>query len=94
MNKNRKTRLARVLSSHKMDKTIIVEVETRRPHPRFKRIVTYRKKFKVHDEANACNVGDLVRIIETRPLSKEKRWRVMEIVAKAEQIEVKPQDIE
>jgi len=93
MEKKQKTRLARVLSN-KMDKTVLVEVETRRRHPRFKRVVSYRAKFKVHDENNACGVGDLVRIIETRPLSKEKRWRVAEIVAKAEQIEVKPAEIE
>lgn len=93
MKKNQKTRLARVLS-HKMDKTVLVEVETRRRHPRFKRVVTYRKKFKVHDEANACSVGDLIKIIETRPLSKEKRWRVMEIITKAEEIGIKPAEIE
>ena len=92
MKKNQKTRLGRVLSN-KMDKTVLVEVETRRRHPRFKRVVTYRKEFKVHDEANACGVGDLVRIIETRPISKEKRWRVAEILTKAEEIEVKPEEI-
>jgi small subunit ribosomal protein S17 len=92
MKKNQKTRLGRVLSN-KMDKTVLVEVETRRRHPRFKRVVTYRKEFKVHDEANACGVGDLVRIIETRPISKEKRWRVAEILTKAEAIEVKPEEI-
>jgi len=92
MEKNQKTRLARVLSN-KMDKTILVEVETRRRHPRFKRVVTYRRKFKVHDEANACGVGDLVRIVESRPISKEKRWRVTEILTKAEAIEVKPEEI-
>ena len=93
MKKNQKTRLGRVLSN-KMDKTVLVEVETRRRHPRFKRVVTYRNEFKVHDEANACGVGDLVRIIETRPISKEKRWRVAEILTKAEAIEVKPEEIE
>jgi small subunit ribosomal protein S17 len=92
MKKNQKIRLGRVLSN-KMDKTVLVEVETRRRHPRFKRVVTYRKEFKVHDEANACGVGDLVRIIETRPISKEKRWRVAEILTKAEEIEVKPEEI-
>lgn len=94
MKDNRKTRIGRVLSSKKMDKTILVEVETRRRHPRFRRVVTYRKKFKVHDEANACDIGDLVKIVETRPISKEKRWRVTEILAKAEAIEVKPTEIE
>ena len=93
MKKNQKTRLGRVLNN-KMNKTVLVEVETRRRHPRFKRVVTYRKEFKVHDEANACGVGDLVRIIETRPISKEKRWRVAEILTKAEAIEVKPEEIQ
>jgi small subunit ribosomal protein S17 len=93
MEKKKKTRLARVLS-HKMDKTVLVEVETRRRHPRFKRVVTYRAKFKVHDESNTCGVGDLVRIVETRPLSKEKRWRITEILTKAEAVEVKPAEIE
>lgn len=93
MEKKQKTRVARVLSN-KMNKTVLVEVETRRRHPRFKRVVTYRAKFKAHDENSACGVGDLVKIIETRPLSKEKRWRVTEILTKAETIEVKPAEIE
>jgi len=93
MEKKRKTRLGRVLSS-KMDKTVLVEVEIRRRHPRYKRVVSYRAKFKAHDEDNTCGVGDLVRIVETRPLSKEKRWRVTEIIVKAEVIEVKPVEIE
>lgn len=93
METKQKTRVARVLSS-KMDKTVLVEVETRRRHPRFKRVVSYRAKFKAHDEKGACGVGDLVKIVETRPLSKEKRWRVAEILAKAETIEVKPAEIE
>ncbi|OGO00087.1 MAG: 30S ribosomal protein S17 [Chloroflexi bacterium RBG_13_52_14] len=93
MKEKSKIRVARVLS-HKMDKTVLVEVETRRRHPRFKRVVTHRKKFKAHDEANACGVGDLVRLVEARPISKEKRWRVAEILTKAEAIEVKPGEIE
>jgi len=93
MKEKAKVRVARVLS-HKMDKTVLVEVETRRRHPRFKRVVIFRKKFKAHDEANACGVGDLVRLVEARPISKEKRWRVAEILTKAEAIEVKPGEIE
>ncbi len=93
MKKNQKTRTGRVLTN-KMKKTVLVQVETRRQHPRFKRVVTYRKEFKVHDEKSACGIGDLVRIVETRPLSKEKRWRVAEILVKAEQVEVKPGEIE
>ncbi len=93
MKSNIKVRQGRVLSN-KMDKTAIVLVETRRRHPRYKRVVTYRSKFKVHDEGNECNVGDMVRIAETSPLSKEKRWRIMETLSKAETIEVKPAEIE
>ncbi len=92
MEKKQKTRVGRVLSD-KMDKTVIVQVETRRRHPRYKRVVTYRAKFKVHDDANACSVGDLVKIVETRPLSKEKRWRVTDILTKAEAVEIKPAEI-
>ena len=93
MKKNQKTRIGRVLNN-KMNKTVLVQVETRRRHPRFKRVVTYRKEFKAHDEKSACGIGDLVRIVETRPLSKEKRWRVAEILIKVEQVEVKPREIE
>ena len=93
MEKIIKTRVGKVLSD-KMDKTVVVEVEARRPHPRYKKIVRHRTRFKAHDEANACHVGDLVRIVETRPLSKDKRWRVTEIVTKAEVVEVKPEEIE
>jgi small subunit ribosomal protein S17 len=93
MEKRIKTRTGRVLSD-KMDKTVVVEVETRRPHPRYKKIVRRRSRFKAHDEGNTCGVGDVVRIVETRPLSKDKRWRVAEIVTKAEVVEVKPEEIE
>jgi small subunit ribosomal protein S17 len=93
MEKKQKVRQGRVLSD-RMDKTVIVEVETRRRHPRYKRVVTYRSKFVAHDEDNACTVGDKVRIAETRPLSKQKRWRVTEILTKAEVLEVKPEEIE
>ena len=87
MEKNRKTRLGRVVSN-KMDKTVVVVVEMWRPHPRYRRVIRQASKFKAHDEENACQIGDLVRIVETRPLSKEKRWRVAEIVSKKEVAEV------
>jgi small subunit ribosomal protein S17 len=90
---NKKIRFGRVLSN-KMDKTVVVEVETRRPHPRYKKVVRYRSNFKAHDEGNICGIGDLVRIVETRPLSKDKRWRVVEVLVKAEVVEVKPEEIE
>jgi len=75
----RKTRIGRVVSD-KMDKTVVVAVETAFRHPLYGRIVKKTKKFKAHDEHNECKVGDIVRIMETRPLSKEKRWRVSEII--------------
>ncbi|HHV93927.1 MAG TPA: 30S ribosomal protein S17 [Firmicutes bacterium] len=80
--KMRKTRVGTVVSD-KMDKTIVVQVERRIRHPLYGRIITRRKKFKVHDEDNAAAVGDRVRIMETRPLSKEKRWRLVEIIQRA-----------
>ncbi len=79
----RKVRLGTVVSD-KMDKTIVVKVETRMPHPLYGKIVTRSKKYKAHDEENQCRVGDVVRIMETRPLSRTKRWRLLEIVERAE----------
>ncbi len=70
--------------SDKMDKTIVVRVETRMPHPLYGKIVRRSKRYTAHDENNQCGVGDLVRIMETRPISRTKRWRLMEIVEKAE----------
>jgi small subunit ribosomal protein S17 len=72
-----------IVVSHAMDKTVVVEVERRNPHPVYSRIVRRSNKFMCHDEQNVCQTGDKVRIIESRPLSKKKRWRVKEIVAKA-----------
>lgn len=93
MEKKRKTRLGRVLSN-RMDKTVVVQVETRRQHPVYKKVVRYKANFKAHDESNACGIGDLVRIIETRPLSKDKRWRVAEVLTKADVVGGKPEEIE
>jgi len=73
-----------------MDKTVVVEVKTRRRHPRYRRVVRHLARFKAHDEANACRIGDLVRIRETRPLSKTKRWRVIAIVARGGEAEAPP----
>jgi small subunit ribosomal protein S17 len=78
----RKVRLGTVISD-KMNQTIIVQVGTSKAHRLYRKTVQQRTKFKVHDEKNECGVGDLVRITETRPISKEKRWRVLEIVEKA-----------
>ena len=78
----RKTRVG-VVVSDKMDKTITVEIRNRVKHPLYGKIMNRTKKFKVHDEENACGIGDTVRIMETRPLSKDKRWRLVEIIEKA-----------
>src|SRR4051794_39256724 len=78
---NRKERVGEVISN-KMTKTIIVQVERRFPHPRYKKVVTGYKKFYAHDEKSEAKVGDRVRIQETRPLSKTKRWRLVAVVEK------------
>ena len=78
----RKTRVGKVVSN-KMDKTIVVAIEDRVKHPLYKKIVDRTYKFKAHDENNECNIGDRVKVMETRPLSKDKRWRLVEIVEKA-----------
>ncbi len=78
----RKVMQGTVVSSA-MDKTVVVAVETRKPHPLYKKIVRSTKRYKAHDERNACAVGDVVRIMETRPLSRDKNWRLVEIVEKA-----------
>ena len=78
----RKTRIGKVVSD-KMDKTIVVVVESRSAHPLYKKIVKRTYKLKAHDENNECVIGDRVKVMETRPLSKEKRWRLIEIVEKA-----------
>jgi small subunit ribosomal protein S17 len=77
----RKTRVGTVISD-RMDKTIVVRVQTLKEHPRYKKTVRQSSRFKVHDEQNQCTVGDRVRIVETRPLSHDKRWRLLEIVEK------------
>jgi len=81
----RKVLTGRVVSN-KMEKTVVVAVETLVRHPLYQRIIRRTKKFKAHDENNSCRMGDKVKLMETRPLSKEKRWRVVEILERAEQI--------
>lgn len=78
----RKTRVGRIVSDA-MDKTIVVAVESRAPHKLYKKIVKKTTRFKVHDENNEGHVGDIVRIMETRPISKTKRWRLLDFVEKA-----------
>ena len=78
----RKTLIGRV-KSDKMDKTIVVAIRTRVKHPLYGKIMNRTNKIKVHDEENQCGIGDTVKIMETRPLSKDKRWRLVEIIEKA-----------
>ena len=79
---SRKVRVGKVVSD-KMDKTVVVTVADRVAHPIYKKIIKRTYRLKAHDEQNACGVGDIVRVMETRPLSRDKRWRVVEIVEKA-----------
>lgn len=79
----RKTRVGKVVSN-KMNKTIVVAIETSVKHPLYGKIVKRTYKLKAHDEENVCQIGDKVKVMETRPLSKEKRWRLVEIVEKAQ----------
>ena len=78
----RKTRIGKVVSN-KMDKTIVVAIEDHVKHPLYKKIVKRTYKLKAHDEENTCNIGDTVKVMETRPLSKDKRWRLVEVVERA-----------
>ena len=81
------TRVQKVLKgrvvSNKMQKTIVVEIHQRKLHRLYKKYLTRTKKIKVHDEKNECGIGDMVRVVESRPLSRDKRWRLLEIVEKA-----------
>ena len=78
----RKTRVGKVVSD-KMDKTIVVAIENNVKHPLYGKIVKRTYKLKAHDEENTCNIGDTVKVMETRPLSKDKRWRLVEVVERA-----------
>ncbi|MCK4353801.1 MAG: 30S ribosomal protein S17 [Dehalococcoidia bacterium] len=89
---NRKVRTGQVVSD-KMDKTVVVAVEVLRRHPLYKKTVKGTKKYKVCDEGNVCRVGDRVKIVETRPLSKEKRWRITEIISRRESTEAESVEI-
>ena len=92
METKRKTRTGRVVSN-KMDKTVVVVVETVKHHPLYKKAVKKAVRYKAHDAKNECGQGDIVKITETRPLSREKRWRVTEIITKKEVVEVQPGEI-
>ena len=81
--KSRKT-ITGIVVSDKMDKTIVVQTETLKTHPIYKKRFKKTTKFKAHDENNECGIGDRVKLMETRPLSKDKRWRLVEIIEKAQ----------
>ncbi|MBI4304040.1 MAG: 30S ribosomal protein S17 [Chloroflexi bacterium] len=92
MDSKHKTRTGRVISN-KMEKTVVVAVETARNHPIYKKTIKRVVKYKVHDPKSQCGEGDVVRIVESRPISREKHWRVAEVVAKKEVAAVKPAEI-
>lgn len=82
-----------VVVSDKMDKTVVVNVARRKQHALYRKVINRSKRFKAHDAQNECNIGDTVRILETRPISKGKRWRVIEILERGDVAEVSPEDI-
>jgi len=82
MNEGRRVLVGRVLSN-RMDKTVVVEVERKKRHPLYGKVIATRTKYKAHDAENACQIGDLVQMMESRPLSREKRWTVTEILERA-----------
>lgn len=92
MEEKRKIRIGHIVSD-KMDKTVVVAVERLKRHPLYKKTFRRVVKYKAHDEDNKCRLGDKVRIVETRPLSRQKRWRVDEIITRKEVVEVQPQEI-
>ena len=92
MESKRKIRHGYVVSDG-MDKTVVVAVESPKRHPLYKKTIRRVVKYKAHDEKNECRVGDKVRIVETRPLSREKRWRVAEIITRGEVVEISPEEI-
>ena len=83
MERNERKQRVGTVVSNKMDKTIVVAVIEKFKHPLYKKTVSKTKTFKAHDENNACSIGDRVKVMETRPLSKDKRWRLVEIIEKA-----------
>lgn len=83
----KKKELVGEVVSDKMDKTIVVQVQRRVQHPRYKKVITKYKKFYVHDEKSEAGIGDRVRIVESRPLSKLKRWALVQVVEKSRQVE-------
>lgn len=87
-----KIRIGRVVSDS-MNKTVVVEVETAEHHPLYHKIIKRAEKYKAHDDKKESKIGDMVKIVETRPISRDKRWRVSEIITKSEVVEVKPGEV-
>ena len=81
--RDQRKRLVGTVTSDKMDKTVVVSVSTLKQHPLYRKTIRVSKKYKAHDESNDCQIGDRVRIIESRPISREKRWAVVEILERA-----------
>lgn len=83
MERNSRKEIVGIVASNRMEKTITVKVERKQKHPKYGKFVKSSSSFKAHDEKNECNINDVVRIMETRPISKDKRWRLVEIIEKA-----------
>lgn len=81
------------VASNKMDKTVVVVVERRKKHRLYHKVMTLTTRYKAHDDANACNIGDIVRIEECRPMSKDKRWRVVQVLTHGDVAEIAPETI-
>ena len=92
MEEKRKIRTGRVVNN-RMDKTVVVAVNTPKRFPKYRKTITWVTKYKAHDEKNECRIGDVVMIVETRPLSRHKHWRVSEVLTKGEVAEVQPKEI-
>ena len=91
--RGRRKTLVGVVVSNKMDKTAVVAVERRHPHPLYRKIIQTTKRYKAHDPNNAASLGDVVRLEETRPLSKEKRWRIVETLTHGNVADIAPREI-
>lgn len=92
MAEKHKTRIGRVVNN-RMDKTVVVAVNTLKRFPKYRKTITWAIKYQAHDEKNECQIGDVVKIMETRPISRHKHWRVVEIITRGEVAEIQPQEI-
>jgi small subunit ribosomal protein S17 len=92
MAERHKIRIGHVINN-RMDKTVVVAVNTLKRFPKYRKTITWATKYMAHDEKNECRIGDVVKIMETRPLSRHKHWRVVEIITRGEVAEIQPQEI-